>query len=169
MRPVPLPLPDPPLVEGSLALRAWAPEDAAALAAAWTDPAILRWTGVPARHDETAAGRWIAGEADRRARGISLDLVIELGGTVGGEVGLAQLDLDERCAEMGWWTGPDHRGLGVAGRAAGMLAQWALSELVVETIIARCHRDNPASGGAARRAGFVLDNVTDGVELWRCC
>lgn len=169
MRPVPLPLPDPPLVEGALALRPWAPSDDAALAAAWTDPAVVRWTGVPARCDEVAAGLWIAGEADRRSRGLALDLVIDVDGAVGGEVGLAQLDLAQRHAEIGWWVAPDHRGQGVAGRAARLFAQWALSELVVDAITARCHRDNPASGGVARHAGFVLDSVTDGVELWRCC
>lgn len=150
-------------------LRPWASADAADLATAWADPAVARWTGVPARRDEDAARRWIAGEADRRARGLALDLVIELGGVVGGEVGLAYVDVSARRAEIGWWVGPDHRGQGMAGRAAHLLAHWALDELVVDTLMARCHQDNPASGAVARRAGFVLDAVTDGVELWRCC
>lgn len=166
---VPLPLPDPPLGDGPVALRPWQDGDACHLAAAWADPEIVRWTGVPERCDEAAAARWIAGESDRRARGLALDLVIDVDGVLVGEVGMARLDLDARAAEVGWWIGPAHRGQGWAGVAVRLFSQWALSELFVENLIARCHPDNPASGAVARHAGFVLDARVGGVELWRSC
>ena len=44
--PTPLPLPDPPLAGDRFHLRPWVPADAPALAAAWVDPEVARWTGV---------------------------------------------------------------------------------------------------------------------------
>lgn len=169
MNRAPLPLPDPPLVDGSLVLRAWSAADAVALAAAWADPDIIRWTGVPERCDATAAALWIAGEADRRARGLALDLVIDIDGEVRGEVGLARLDPQRRTADMGWWVDPAHRGQGLAARAARLLAQWALSELVVDSLTARCHPDNPASGAVARGVGFSPVGASGELVVWRCC
>ena len=64
-----IPLPDPPLRSGDLLLRPWRLDDAPALVAAWADPEIQRWTGVPTRRDLAAAERWIAGDADAAASG----------------------------------------------------------------------------------------------------
>lgn len=166
---VPLPLPDPALADGPVQLRPWMLDDVAELAAAWSDPEVCRWTGVPKRADETAAGLWIAGESDRRARGLALDLVVSIDGCFAGEVGLAGLDVERRTAEMGWWVTASERGRGLAARAARLMAQWALDELCVESLLARCHRDNPASGGVARAAGFTLEGRSGELDLWRCC
>lgn len=165
----PLPLPDPPLTDGPVTLRPWAEPDAAALAAAWADPEIRRWTGVPEQADETAARRWIAGEADRRGRGLALDLVIDVAGEVAGEIGLVDVDPANRTGEIGWWVGAQRRGSGLAAQGARLLSTWALSELCVDALIARCHSQNPASGAVARAAGFTLDGTAGELELWRCC
>lgn len=164
----PIPLPDPPLQEGDLELRPWRAGDGPALAKAWADPEVARWTGVPASTDPEAAERWIAGEADRRARGLALDLVIEVAGVVAGEVGLVNVDGQPGTAEIGWWVAAEHRGRGVAATAAHLVAAWAIDELSVSTVCARCHPDNPASGAVARAAGFSLGAVVDetSVELW---
>lgn len=166
---LPVPLPDPPLVDGPIALRPWAPADAPDLSAAWTDPEVTRWTGVPARTDVDAARHWIAGDADRRARGLSLDLVIDLNGEVVGEVGLSQIDVVAGSAEIGWWIRAGQRGQRLASRSAELLATWALDELHIESIVARCHAANPASSAVARAAGFVSVGGADDVEVWRCC
>lgn len=163
---LPLPLPDPALREGPLVLRPWSADDAGALAAAWADPEIARWTGVPSRHDEAAARRWIGGDADRRARGLALDLVIERAGEVVGEVGLSGVDTDEGRAEIGWWVAPDHRGGGIATSAAALVAAWAVAELDLDVVVARCHRDNPASGAVARAAGFRPVGEEGPARVW---
>lgn len=163
----PIPLPDPPLAAGPLVLRPWTTDDAPALAAAWADPDVERWTGVPGRTDEGAAQRWIAGEADRRARGLALDLVIEVDGEVAGEVGLTAIDPDPGTAEIGWWVAPGHRGRGLAAEAAKLVASWAVEELCVETVVARCHRENPASSGVARAAGFAPASAEPPEEVWQ--
>ena len=163
-----LPLPEPALSDGVVALRAWAPGDAAALAAGWSDPDVQRWTGVPARRDEEAARGWIAGEATRRRIGRALDLVVVpvahepgvLAGEVSGEVGLADLDWPARRATIGWWMAPRGRGRGWAGRAVGLLASWALAELGLATLVAEIDPRNAASAAVARRAGFADDGST---------
>jgi hypothetical protein len=42
-----IPLPEPPLTDGEIRLRAWEPGDARAVTAACQDPEIPRWTVVP--------------------------------------------------------------------------------------------------------------------------
>lgn len=162
-----VPLPDPPLADEVLVLRPWRIDDAATLAAAWEDPAIARWTGVPAVTGEAAAQRWIGGDADRRAHGLALDLVVERCGEVVGEVGLADIDPRSRTAEIGWWIAAGHRGEGLASRAVRLVAAWAVEELVVNAVLARCHRRNPASGAVARSAGFAPVDGSGEIEVWR--
>lgn len=156
-----LPLPDPPLADDVVALRAWHPEDAPALAAAWHDAEIARWTAVPEDRSEAAARRWILGEADRRARALSLDLVVIVGDGVAGEVGLSNLDAERAAAEIGWWTAERFRGHGLASRAASLVAAWAVTELCVERVYARCPLANPASGAVARAAGLTVAGRAD--------
>ncbi len=163
----PVPLPDPPLADGGLLLRPWAVTDAPTLAAAWADTEIARWTGVPEVADEAAAHRWILGDADRRAHGLALDLAIEWEGVVVGEVGLADIDPRTETAEIGWWIAPPRRGAGLASRAARLVATWAVEELVVGAVTARCHTGNPASAAVARAAGFQRVGGSGDIEVWR--
>lgn len=162
----PIPLPDPALRAGGLLLRPWTSADAAVLAAAWADPEVARWTGVPEVADDAAARRWISGEADRRARGLALDVVIDLDGVAAGEVGLAHLDPGAGTVEIGWWVAAPHRGRGLAAQAARLLAPWAVQELAIDRVLARCHRDNPASVAVARAAGFRPAAASGPVEVW---
>lgn len=162
----PIPLPDPELADGDLVLRPWSRPDAAALVQGWADDEVARWTGVPPRPDLATATRWIAGDVDRRARGLSLDLALDLDGETAGEVGLAGFDAARRTAEIGWWVGPAHRGVGLATRAARLLAGWAVEELCIDVVLARCAAANPGSGRVADRAGFDLLDRGDGTEVW---
>ena len=164
--PFPLPLPDPVLADGDLHLRPWEPADAPVLAEAWADEEIARWTGVPEDHDEAAAARWIAGDQQRRERGLSLDLVAIVDDVIVGEVGLSDIDPTARTAEIGWWVVGHRRGRGLATRAAALLAEWAVSELSIDTVVARCRRDNPASAGVARAAGFRPAGADGDTEAW---
>jgi [ribosomal protein S5]-alanine N-acetyltransferase len=150
-----IPLPDPPLRSGELALRPWRLADAPALVAAWADPDIQRWTGVPESRDLAAAEHWIAGDGVRRAQDLSLDLVVQRDDEVAGEVGLSRLDRRRGEVEIGWWTTARFRGQGVASTAGRLLVEWASSTLGV-AVIARCQADNPASVSVAQRAGAMV-------------
>lgn len=164
--PGPLVLPDPPLADAELALRPWRVADAEALAAAWRDPSVARWTGVPPTVDLATAVRWIDGEAARRQQGLALDLVIELAGDLVGEVGLARIDAERRAAEIGWWVGEPWRGRGIATRSTALVATWAVRSLGIQTLVARCHPGNPASGRVAAAAGFERRAASGEHELW---
>ena len=148
-------LPDPPLRSGDLLLRPWRVADAAALVAAWTDPEIQRWTGVPDRRDLAAAERWIKGDGERRRRDLSLDLAVDRDGGVVGEVGLSSIDRPAGTADIGWWTAPAHRRQGVASAAAGLVVHWARTELGL-VCTARCDPANPGSIAVAERAGAMV-------------
>lgn len=170
----PLPLPDPPLEDAvtGILLRPWAPPDAEALAAAWADPQVAAHTAVPPAHDLPAAERWVAGEEQRRHRGLALDLVIAQGegpAEVLGEVGLARLDR-ERRAEIGFWLAPEARGRGVATTAVRLLTTWALAPegtgLGLRQVWARTAPDNRPAAAVLGRAGFHRTGEAGGTTVW---
>jgi len=148
-------LPDPPLGSGDLLLRLWRVEDAPALVAAWADPEIQRWTGVPEVRDLAAAEGWITGDEERRARDLSLDLVVVRTGKVVGEVGLSAIDRSAGTAEIGWWTAAEHRRQGIATAAATLLVAWTREHLGL-TAVARCDAANPGSVAVAERAAAMV-------------
>lgn len=170
----PIALPDPPLADPSvgIVLRPWAatPADAEALAAAWADPEIAAATRVPDDTSADAAARWIAREPARRAAGRSLDLVVAplVGGdAVLGEVGLTTIDRERRRAEMSWWIAAGHRGRGLGGRAARLLADWALSPAGdFDQVWARIAPGNSASARVAAAAGLVELGPGGGTVVW---
>lgn len=156
----PLSLPQPPLGDGVVRLRPWQAADAPALVAAWSDPAVVRWSAPPAARSLVDARRWIDGTPRLRERGLSLDLVVAGIGArpeVLGEVGLANFD-DDGGAEIGYWIGASHRGKGHATRAVRLLATWAVHHLGLHRVTAEVDPANGASVGVARRAGFRAES-----------
>jgi len=155
-----LPLPDPPLNDGTVRLRPWSARDVDALVDAWADAEIQKWTLVPERRDANDALRWIASEELRRERSLSLDLVIspadEGDDTVLGEVGMVPLAGGPSRAELGWWVGPAHRRHGVATGAVQLFAGWLRDSLAFTDLFAQVDTDNPASVWIAERNGLRL-------------
>lgn len=168
------PLPWPPLSDPAtkIALRPWGAgeHDATALAAAWADPEVERWTAVPPDRTEDAARRWIRGEERRRAEGVAMDLVITAVDdpkVVLGEVGLAMAEPRQQWAELGFWLTPTARGGGRASAATRVFAAWVLRELPVQRLFARTRPDNPAAGRVAAAAGLARAGELDsGTEVW---
>lgn len=191
-----LPLPSPPLVDRphGIVLRPWGRgrDDATALAAAWRDPTLRATTSVPADASLLFARRWIAGEAERRARGLALDLVVSSlpdpghpragdppagsvlpdagaapGGPVWGEVGLRSIDPVAGRAEVGWWIAPGQRGRGLASAAVDLLSAWALGPpLGLRQVWARIDPANHAAARVASRAGYARLGHAGGTVVW---
>ncbi|CAN5814734.1 hypothetical protein BH23ACT2_BH23ACT2_03810 [soil metagenome] len=170
-----------------MALRPWGTQssDAAALAAGWADPEVLRWTSVPEHHGEHDASRWVAGSPYRCYRGVALDLAITEISTRGpfihdtstpesstsepviGEIGLVVVNPERRWAEVGYWLLPAWRDRGRATAALGLFSEWVLDELPVVRLFARTHGENPASAAVARGARYRHPgDLTDGVAVW---
>ena len=156
---MPYPLPDPPLADDLVRLRPWRLDDAPALAAAWEDEEVRKWTAAPARATEGLARSWIASEEIRRRQGAALDLVVSPAApgddTVLGEVGLVTMAGGPSRAEVGWWTAAPHRRRGIATRAVTLFAGWCRDELGIE-LFAEVDPDNPASVWVAESAGVRL-------------
>lgn len=184
--PSPLPLPAPALVDAGrgIRLRPWRrdPPDVAALLRAWRDAGVDTARRGPAEVPEVGAERWLAGDAERRSRGLALDLVIsplEAGWSPGataagapsepawGEVGLRNFDASRRRAEVGWWLAPEARGGGIAAAAVDLLVTWAQSSpLGLVQVWARVDPPNEASARVAARAGFRRLGTAGGTAVW---
>ncbi len=170
----PLALPAPPLVDrvAGIALRPWSDTstDAAALAAAWADPAQQTGGGMPDDLSPAGAARWIRGEPARRSAGLCLDLVVvpvDDPATVLGEVGARNVDRVRRRAELSWWIVTQHRGRGVATAAARLLAAWSLApDGGLDQVWARVPPINVASARVAAAAGFTALGEADGTVVW---
>ena len=163
-----IPLPDPPLTDGVVTLRPWAPEDAPVLAAAWAMPDLQRWTAVPDLRGEHDARRWIEGTPALRGGGRSLDLLVVDAADRRplGEVGLSGFGRDGiRSAEVGWWVLEEERGRGVAAQAVDLLAAWALGPpMHLSEVVAWVDHENPASEKVAARAGFSRSSDSEGSD-----
>lgn len=157
-----LPFPDPPLSDGVVALRPWRDEDAAVKASWGQDPAIVRWTGVPADYTEAAARAWAARTEDARKAGRAVDLAITdaASGTVLGSCDVRRPDQeDPALGEVGYLLSQTARGRGVATRAIGLLIAWSLREVGMERVQALVHPDNPRSAAVLVRLGFQREGL----------
>lgn len=163
------PLPAPRIAGDGFELRTWTAHDAAALAAAWNDAEIGRWTRPPMGGDDQAA-RWIAGDAERRRRAIALDLVITVDDLVVGEIGLSQFGVRPHTCAVGFWIAEAARGRGLAAAATRSALTWATEAIALHAALATTHIDNLASIATLVRAGFVPLTATDShhvVYAWR--
>ena len=171
--PVTLTLPATDLTDAGcgIRLRRWRddPGDVAALVAAWRDASVAGTNRVPADASPARARRWIAGESERRLRGLAVDLVISPvdDDPVWGEVGLRGFDMAVRRAEIGWWLAAEARGRGVAAVAVDLAATWALGPpLGLRQVWARIGRDNAASARVAATARFRRLGSAGTTEVW---
>src|SRR3954454_24060518 len=156
-----IPLPDPSLDDGTVALRPWDPSDLFPLVEAAQDPEIPRWTAVPAPYSEHDAREYLArAEIDRRSgRELGLAVVSSEDGTLLGSCGLARFDWQDRKVEVGYWVAAAARRRGVGARATGLLSRWALVSLGMERVELLANPLNEASQHLAERAGFTREGT----------
>jgi RimJ/RimL family protein N-acetyltransferase len=160
----------PALTDEVVTLRAWGPEDADAVLAACSDPDVERWTPLPSPYlPEHAAGfvgraapkRWASGRAAPFA------VVSAAGGEVLGFCGLVRVDEVDLVGEVGYWTAPWARGLGVAQRGVRLVVGWAFAELDLFRLEFLVDVDNLASRRVAERIGGRFEGVLRGRSLHR--
>jgi len=152
-------LPDPPISDDFLSLRAWTPEDIGWIVEACQDPEIPRWTFVPSPYTEQDGRAFVAAAAEELASGQTAKLAVVdvCGGERLGTSGLVAIDWDCRTADVGYWVAAGARGRGVASRALVLVTRWAFEVLGLERLELRPRRDNMASRAVAVRAGFTPD------------
>jgi ribosomal-protein-alanine N-acetyltransferase len=162
----PLPLPDPPLTDGTIALREKTEADVPALVAAVQDPLIPRYTRVPSPYGEREAGDFIVEQRRRREAGTELSLLVVDPGSDAllGSVG-ARVDRENARAEIGYWVAREARGRGVASRAVVLLGTWLFQSLQLARLQIHTETENLASQRVAERAGFTREGVLRSYEL----
>lgn len=155
---------------GGLLLRAPRPEDAEAVHAACTDPAVQRWTRVPVPYSAADAVAFVSRFGpDQWATGAGAPFTVldERTGALLGSMGLNVIVWGDRRAEVGYWVTRGARGNGVASEALGLLAGWSLGRLGLERLELYAETDNTASRVVAERCGFTLEGVLRGRDLHR--
>jgi RimJ/RimL family protein N-acetyltransferase len=161
-----LPLPDPPLSDGTIALREKTEGDIPALVAAVQDPLIPRYTRVPSPYGEREAAEFIVEQRRRRDAGTELSLLVVEAGSDAllGSIG-ARVDRENARAEIGYWVAREARSRGVASRAVVLLGGWLFESLELARLQIHTETENLASQRVAERAGFTREGVLRSYEL----
>ena len=150
-------LPDPPLSDDVVALRAYSDADVPALVEICQDPEIPRWTLVPSPYADADARAWLRRIDEGLAGATRVTLAIVESsdpGVLHGSIGLQAFDWDARAADVGYMLAAPARGRGIATRAVELVAGWAFGTLGIERLELRAMAENSASHAVAARAGF---------------
>jgi RimJ/RimL family protein N-acetyltransferase len=152
------------VVEGEVTLRPWSQDDAEAIVRRVNDPEIMTYLDlIPQPYTHEDAREWFAVTAEGWHAGTSATFGIHVDGIEGavGGIGVRFLsDIDEGCAEVGYWVGAEARGRGAATTATRAVARWAF-EAVPELARLQLRADvqNVASNRVAEKAGFTREGV----------
>ncbi len=159
-------LPDPPLRDDQVVLRAFEVGDVNALVVASNDPLVQLYTRVPTPYTVDDARDFVTGAAARRLFDESLDLAVAAreDDRLLGAIGIIVNRHDDARAEIGYWVHPDERGRGVAARALTLLSRWALAEARFVRLDLQAAVANAASIRVAERCGFVREGTLR--EAW---
>ncbi|HZZ87047.1 MAG TPA: GNAT family N-acetyltransferase [Caulobacteraceae bacterium] len=138
-----------------LRLRPLAPGDAARLAELANDYDVVKTTGgMPFPYALEDAERFIrrAAEADPARE---VHFAVELAGE--GPIGCVGFYPPPSVLgpELGYWIGRPYWGRRIASEMLGLVMPWARDVWGQRCVVACHHHDNPASGAALERAGFL--------------
>ncbi|WP_446665639.1 GNAT family N-acetyltransferase [Flexivirga sp. B27] len=148
------------LHDGKLTLRAPDTRDVPAIVRSCRDPLTQQWLPLPDPYDETHARGFVTQQADTTLReGRGIVRAIEWDGDFAGMIDLKKTDWRGMTTEIGYWVSPDHRGLGLAGKAARVLGDWAMLEQGMERVEIRSATGNIGSQRAALAAGYRQEGV----------
>ena len=150
--------PDPPLSDRVVWLRPWAYTDVDCVEQASADSRIPDGTSVPTVYTEDAGHAWIERQWGRLEAGEGLSLAITPGehAPAIGDVVLLHRP-QPGVAGIGYWILSPWRRHGLATRAVGLLARWALHEATLARVEALVEPDNHASQRVLERVGFTRE------------
>lgn len=162
------------LTTGRLVLKELEPEDIDTVTAICQDPAIQKWTMVPAPYTRDDAEAFITGIAPAN-RAAGTDAVFGLyqatDGSLLGAIGLHDITPgDGRMvshAEIGFWLAPPARGRGFMTEAVRAVCRWAFAELGLDRIEWTAFVPNEESRRVALRAGFTMEGTVRGKRIQR--
>ncbi|GAA2744297.1 hypothetical protein GCM10009868_21410 [Terrabacter aerolatus] len=142
----------PTLRDGDLVLRPWTVEDSDATRTLH-DREIARWFDFPAVEPSAPEHRaWIEGTRREWSERTKVTFLVQWRGQAAGTVDVRVQD--PGVGVLSWAVYAPYRGRGLAGRAVGLLAEWAFDALGLERVEAHVNPDNRASVRTALRAGL---------------
>ncbi|HVI26090.1 MAG TPA: GNAT family protein [Xanthomonadaceae bacterium] len=152
----------PPTLHGSrVRLRAPRADDADALFALFSDPAVMRYWSRPPMTERAEAEAQLARWADGFASRGGISWAITPGGTdeAIGSCSLFRIDPDHRRAEIGYALRADQWGRGIAREATSLLLDWGFRTLGLHRVEADIDPRNAASRGLLLRLGFASEGL----------
>jgi ribosomal-protein-alanine N-acetyltransferase len=140
----------------TLTLRYAVADDAAALFALGSDPAVTRFFSWGPYRGEDEARAWIEALAGKRDRGELLDFLIvrREDGEALGVTGLSEFSPRDRRCVVGSWLGHRFWGSGVNFEAKALITRLAFEKLGIERLSAYAAARNGRSQAALERVGF---------------
>lgn len=155
--------PEPRLGAEGITLRPFEVDDAAAVAAACRDPAILLFTFMKDGLTEAEAVEWIDRGNERWSDGHPRFAIVDSDtDRLLGEVGL-NVNARHLSAEGHYWVKASDRQRGIASCALGLVADWGFSK-GVQRLFLLIHPENVASNRLAERMGFTREGVLRSYE-----
>jgi RimJ/RimL family protein N-acetyltransferase len=157
----PLEFPHPPLTDGVVLLRAWAPGDVGFVVAACQDPEVSRYSPIiPFPYTEADARGWFAMQEPGRLAGAVLDFAVAAAAD-GRPLGAISLKVNPllRSGEAGYWLSREARGAGSMSRALRLLCAWGFESLGLERIELTTDPHNVGSQRVAERCGFQREGL----------
>jgi len=154
-------LPETRLSAGALTLRPLIGADADDITKACQDAVTLRWLPLPKPYTRANA-EWFIDTfgPTQRESGEGVVFAIESAGRLVGVIDLKRVNWATKVAEVGYWVAPWARGRGVASRATGALARWAIHEQGFERVELFAATGNLASQRTAENSGFVREGIS---------
>ncbi len=149
--------PEPPIRTRRLLLRLPEMRDVAAIQTAAAHPST-RW-GVhllPRPYHRSHAVEFVKRKRTqfRKRESLALAIVAQESDSLVGMIELSHLSPTDRCAELGYWITPEHRGQGYATEAARAMCDVGFSTLRLHRIEARAFARNRASIRVLEKAGL---------------
>jgi RimJ/RimL family protein N-acetyltransferase len=150
---------DIPLVTARLVLRRFRPDDAPALAAYRSDPAVARyqsWSAPVSLSEAAALVESCAAGAAARARWFQCALEATSSHVLIGDLGV-RLHENRMQAEIGITVAAPHQGQGHGSEALLRVVDHLLEDRGLHKLSAECDARNAASAALLRRVGFVQE------------
>ena len=149
---------------GAYTLRPWEAADTSFVFHCCQDPEIQRWTTVPTPYRPGDAAAFVIAHATPQPEEASawFAVVRTDTGELLGSISFNWFSRQRATGEIGYWLGPQARGLGVMSTVLPGLARWSVAALELSSVLLRVAAGNAASRAVAARAGFVEVGVEQG-------
>jgi RimJ/RimL family protein N-acetyltransferase len=141
------------------------------------DPAVLRYTRLPANAPADFGRQWLDRyEQGRRDGTREVFAIVDGDEAVVGFAAAVSIDREAATAELGYVVVEQARGRGYASRALSLLTEWGFTELGAERLELLIGVDNEPSKRVAEKCGYQREGVLrsfatkpgvrEDMELW---